>query len=216
MIIGVDYSITSPALTIFRNDKFYCYYRDPKQTDPVFSLRTGYGDIFFNCVADLRLPGYKRYNQLADWFESCMKEHFPLIQEPYKPLIVFEGVSYGSPGRIVQLAENAGVTKSWLTRHYFVDIVDAAPSTVKKFATGHGFATKTQMYEAFVADQGIGLSPIGTDPEKSPLCDIVDSYWLCKYAIHNKEALVQSLDPNVAKANKKKKRRRKKTKSLDS
>lgn len=214
MIIGVDYSITSPALCIYVKGKYYHYYRDPKRDTPteLFSLTN---NLFYYAEPDCRLPGFKRYNQLADWFESCMVKHFPLMEEPYKPLIAFEGVSYGSPGRIVQLAENAGVTKALLTRKYFVDIVDLAPSTVKKFATGYGFSTKTQMYEAFVAEHGIPLSGLGDNPEKSPLADVIDSYWLCKYAINNRESLLQSLDPDVAKASKKKKRKRKKVKPID-
>lgn len=219
MIIGADYSITSPSLCIYKDGNYDIYWRNPKETDPVSRSTTSYGNadgtwLRIHAVPDLRMPGFKRYNQLADWFEECMVKHFPLVSGNLKPLIAFEGVSYGSPGRVVQLAENAGVTKALLTRKYFVDIVDLAPSTVKKFATGYGFATKTQMHEAFAKEQ-LPILSFG-DPEKSPLSDIVDSYWLCRYAINNKDALIQSLDPDVAKANKKKKRKRKKAKPIDS
>ena len=64
----------------------------------------------------------------------------------------------------------------------------AAPTTVKKFATGKGNADKTMMHKSFMDDVGIDLKEEIT-PDKgtvdNPVSDIVDSYLICKY-LHDK------------------------------
>jgi hypothetical protein len=59
------------------------------------------------------------------------------------------------------------------------------PTVVKKFASGKGNADKDRMYEAFVKETGAELmKEISPDSKKvaSPVSDIVDSYFICKYA----------------------------------
>jgi Holliday junction resolvasome RuvABC endonuclease subunit len=61
------------------------------------------------------------------------------------------------------------------------------PSLVKKFATGRGNAKKEEMYNSFVNETGVNLHSLLTpdlNSIKSPISDIVDAYYICKY-LHN-------------------------------
>ena len=201
MICGIDLSISSPAITVF-DGQFTCYFRDKIATDQTSNA------IRFRGSEEDRLYHIRRYNQIADWIEECILKHFPANN---KLFVVFEGISYGSPGRIVQLAENAGVIKARLAHSYYVDIIDVAPTTVKKFATGAGFCEKIDMVRKFEEETGVDFSMLfpGKNIEKSPISDIVDSYWICRYAINNKEELVNSLDSNGCQTKPKKRKKRK-------
>ena len=58
------------------------------------------------------------------------------------------------------------------------------PTEVKKYATGKGNADKEKMYDAFVEENNMLLKSIITPDKKditSPVSDIVDSYYICKY-----------------------------------
>ena len=66
-----------------------------------------------------------------------------------------------------------------------IKFTEVEPTTLKKWATGSGAAKKEQMEEAFIDDTKIedfrkilGLSP----KSASPITDIIDAYFLCKYA----------------------------------
>ena len=65
-----------------------------------------------------------------------------------------EGYSFGSTGRVFNIAENTGILKYnlWAALIHF-DVL--APTTVKKFATGSGSASKVDMFNQFVEENGI-------------------------------------------------------------
>ena len=117
----------------------------------------------------------ERFDDISDFF---------LTKIPMKPLpdIAIEDYSFGSKGRVFNIAENTGLLKHKLWEvGYKFNVV--APTTVKKFATGKGNADKEKMYEAFVKETGIDISKI-MFPDRalgSPVSDIVDSYYIAKY-----------------------------------
>ena len=55
-----------------------------------------------------------------------------------------------------------------------------APAQVKKFATGKGNANKELMLEAFEKDTGANLKKFECN-FTSPVSDIADSYFICKF-----------------------------------
>jgi Holliday junction resolvasome RuvABC endonuclease subunit len=63
------------------------------------------------------------------------------------------------------------------------------PTVVKKFATGKGNATKEKMYDTFVKDTFVDLHSIISPTTKlgSPTTDIVDAWYIAKYAIEKME-----------------------------
>ena len=56
-----------------------------------------------------------------------------------------------------------------------------APSVIKKFATDKGNANKELMLGAFQEDTGVNLEVLLDSSVKSPITDIADAYFICKY-----------------------------------
>jgi hypothetical protein len=97
------------------------------------------------------------------------------------PHYFIEGYSFGSKGKRENIAENCGLLKHKLYEdgHRFTVV---PPTTVKKFAVGKGNSKKTPLYEQFYKETGVNLVELlNGSPEKSPISDIVDSYFICKY-----------------------------------
>lgn len=102
-------------------------------------------------------------------------------------IAMVEGYSFGSKGQTFQIAENCGYTKVELHKRGFA-VNTAAPTTIKKFATGNGRAEKPEMIRAFVNQTGLDIHNLLTPNKKlgtSPVSDIVDSYFLCQYQWNN-------------------------------
>src|ERR1039458_47355 len=93
-----------------------------------------------------------------------------------------EDYSFGSKGRVFNLAENMGLLKYKFWKYDMkFDLVP--PTVLKKFATGKGNAKKEDMYENFVKETGVDLQEKLFPGRKlgNPVTDIVDSYYLMKW-----------------------------------
>jgi Holliday junction resolvasome RuvABC endonuclease subunit len=99
-------------------------------------------------------------------------------------VIMIEDYSFGSKGRVFNLAENCGILKYMLYKNGY-RFFTVPPTVVKKFATGKGNATKEKMYETFVRDTFVDLHSIISPTTKlgSPTTDIVDAWYLARYMI---------------------------------
>ena len=91
----------------------------------------------------------------------------------------------GAKGKVFHIGENCGLLnhKLWKEKMSFKVI---APTALKKFASGKGNADKCMMHESFVKDTGINLMKEMDKESKdcgSPVSDIVDSYYLARYAL---------------------------------
>ena len=67
---------------------------------------------------------------------------------------------------------------------YDIPLETVPPAMIKKFASGRGNAKKEEMHTAFVNETGVNLHAVLTPDSnsiKSPVSDIVDSYYICKY-----------------------------------
>ena len=105
--------------------------------------------------------------------------------------ILIEDYSLGSKGKVFHIAENTEVLQYnlWRNAKKYKKI---PPTSLKKWVTGKGNATKELMYEQFLKEEKIDLSSmIFTSASRrstkidSPISDIVDSFYLCKYAFVN-------------------------------
>jgi hypothetical protein len=118
----------------------------------------------------------ERYDNIASYFLSRIPKNSKIIIEDY---------SFGSTGRVFNIAENCGHLKYRLWDSEFK--FDTVPPTViKKFATGKGNANKDKMYEAFIGSVGVDLiSVFSSNPNKvsSPVSDIVDAYYIALYGL---------------------------------
>lgn len=99
--------------------------------------------------------------------------------------VFLEGYAFASKGLVFQIAENTGVLKNKLDIQG-IEFQTVAPQAIKKFATGKGNSSKTVVYESFVKETSEDLLKNFqlSNPEASPINDIADSYFICKYGFN--------------------------------
>lgn len=178
MLIGVDYSITCPCLCLyderkefnFNNCFFYYLTNTKKFADKILPNITG--ESFQDYVADV-----DRFDSISQWaINLCVGASD----------VAVEGYSFGSKGKVFNLAENMGIFKHKLYKAG-VPLTVIEPSKAKKLATGKGNADKATMYKAFSEETNTQL--VFTFNQKSltnPVTDIVDSYFILKSLIASK------------------------------
>ena len=174
-ILGIDFSLTSPAYTVLTESSITCYcisnvkqpidcWVTPQFRVIIYPIEKQFSSIYERMVYLAELP--------CELANDCDK-------------VIMEDYSYGSKGLVFSIAEITGYVKYQLWRNnkppYLI-----APTAVKKWATGKGNANKELMINAFIQKTGINLIdylPLNTQkPFTSPISDIVDSYHLaCFY-----------------------------------
>jgi hypothetical protein len=192
MKIGIDYSLSSPGVCVNTSEGEFRY------EDCSFYFLTGtkkYDNTFKDNDVRYVGTGHKlytsepeRYNNIADWAIDIIKSHIKeyqikekLFYWPGNPTIQIEDYSYGSTGRVFHIAENLGLLKYKLKMECDWDYTLLPPSVIKKFATDKGNANKELMLEAFEKDTGVNLEVLFDTKSKSPITDVADAYFICKY-----------------------------------
>ena len=179
-IIGIDYSLTSPAVCV-NDGKLKFYYLTTKK----------------KCIGQQSkdIIGYehKEWTDPIQRFTYISDFVFDILFTTNNSKIFIEGYSFGSKGQgLFQIAENCGILKyRLLEKNYGYNTV--VPSVVKKGATGKGNADKDMMYEAFVKETNIDLKQIfDTEKVGNPISDIADSYFIQKVGYENIESKQKS------------------------
>jgi Holliday junction resolvasome RuvABC endonuclease subunit len=176
--IGIDLSITCPAITVHIGKKWnwknciFHYYTSHKKS--LFEHKMFQGAYYADWHLDM-----ERYGNISDYILSIVEKYSPQS-------INLEGYSFGSTGQVYNIGENGGILKWRLfSAGYSCNILP--PTVIKKFATGKGNANKALMYEHFVLDTNLNLCDILSckTSDKSPCSDVVDSYFICKYGLFN-------------------------------
>ena len=203
MIIGIDFSIKSPAITVKSNLGTIRYHSFPRRSvikeDFAITLQK-YG-VMLHVLEDEK-PLSKNAN-LTDRERSSMHDslmeidaivevlrQYPIDDETY---IAIEGFSFASTGnRLAQISGYQWALRTRLIRELGVKIENIwlfSPMTVKATA-GKGNYKKEEMIEEFIkaspADSKFARmlrdSPAEFQNKKGgwlkPLDDIVDSYWV--------------------------------------
>jgi Holliday junction resolvasome RuvABC endonuclease subunit len=176
---GIDYSLTSPAVCVynesagdfcFANCEFFVLNDKKVPTTPK--------NIGIYPHKDWKDPN-ERYHNIATFIMN--------IYENFQDTsVLIEDYSMGSKGKVFHIAENTEVLQYnlWQKKIPYKKI---PPTSLKKWATGKGNANKDAMYQKFLEVEGIDLiNLLGLKNCDSPISDIVDSYWLCKYSYMNK------------------------------
>ena len=179
-IIGIDYSLTSPAVCV-NDGKLKFYYLTTKKK----WIGKQRKDIIGYEHKEWTDP-IQRFTYISDFV-------FDILFTTNNPKIFIEGYSFGSKGQgLFQIAENCGILKyRLLEKNYGYNTV--VPSVVKKGATGKGNADKDMMYEAFVKETNIDLKQIfDTEKVGNPISDIADSYFIQKVGYENIESKQKS------------------------
>ena len=175
-IVGIDYSLTSPAICINIDNAdvlmFYYLTNKKKYIGKMSEDIIGYEHKEYDTPI-------RRFTYISDFI-------FDHISGLINPIIFIEGYSFGSKGQgIFQIAENCGILKYRL-QEVEIPYDTVVPSVVKKGATGKGNADKDMMYEAFVRDTNIDLKQIfDTEKVGNPISDIADSYFIQKVGYEN-------------------------------
>ncbi len=167
MIVGIDYSITSPSICLlgetFSDSKFYFLTEKKKLFGQFDNIR---GQIH----RDYKTTE-QRFANITDWVMECL---------PDGPCVVYlEDYSMGSKGQTFSIGENTGLLKHYLYCNQ-IEFHLFAPSAIKKSFTSKGNADKTLMYDAFVTKTKIDLYSqlhlVRGKKVESPISDIVDSW----------------------------------------
>lgn len=173
--LGVDLSLTSPAVCVFSGDTFdvqsckFFYLTDKKKfelhipTSPTVS-----GDMF-----PLYNSDQQRYDNIASWVLN-------LATVNNATHVFIEDYSFGSTGRVFNIAENCGLLKHklWSNKIPFTTI---PPTVIKKYATGKGNSNKEVLQDHFKQKTGLDIKALlgMTDKQWNPSSDIIDSFFIC-------------------------------------
>jgi hypothetical protein len=204
MKIGIDYSLSSPGVCVNTSDglanpnawRDRFSYQDCKfyfLTNTKKYVGTWREEVAFGPQSKVEYIGTphkpyssepERYNNIANWVINIIKAQYPPNHVSKKcPIIQIEDYSYGSTGRVFHIAENLGLLKYKLKIECGWDYTLLAPSVIKKFATDKGNANKELMLGAFQEDTGVNLGLLLDSSVKSPITDIADAYFICKYRV---------------------------------
>ena len=170
IISGIDYSMSCPSLCIFDTELDFTfqncdfYYLIDKKTK-IIEEGNIHGEYYSKDSENV-----KRFDHISNWAVTILKNQ--KVNHVY-----LEGYSMGSRGRVFHIAENTGVLKQKIYKEGITCEV-VPPSTWKKEVVGKGNADKQHVYESMNVD----LKPIFKSKSiTSPINDIADSYFICKY-----------------------------------
>ena len=194
MKIGIDYSLSSPGVCVnssedefqYEDCKFY-YLTNTKKYEGTFKEKIAFGTSAVEYIGTPHRPYNsepERYNNIANWVIDIIKSQPQLMIGKLwekQPIIQIEDYSFGSTGRVFHIAENLGLLKYKLKIECGWDYTLIAPSVIKKFASDKGNANKEMMLHAFREDTGVNLEELFESSVKSPISDVVDAYFICKY-----------------------------------
>jgi hypothetical protein len=173
--LGADLSINGPGVTIIDGDKLICgSVRKLNQKVP----REAKSDNISIKLIDYPpwLDQNERFHKVVNCLLAAVDFHNQYADKDVK--VLYESVSFGSKGRIVDLAMFNQCFISTLHIKYNITSFDKiAPPSVKKQFAGNGRAEKNDMHFAVLNKYGLDISAMlgGVSPDKSPVSDIVDS-----------------------------------------
>lgn len=175
MLVGIDWSITSPAWT-FKLDDYIEFHHFGNKTvkDERFKYHS-YPSFASNT---------ERYVRLSEIFVNSLKEtynrwyQFSSIR--IEPLIFIEGYSYAAHGLVFNIAESTGILKAAIYR-YFDKEPKTVPSSQWKKAHGlKGNAVKKDVIDYFNNKFHMSLYNLfgvkETNKKYDTINDIADSY----------------------------------------
>ena len=163
-IAGIDYSLTSPAICVWKS-----------VDDRLFDFDSC--DLYYLENS----PRWKSTTATSHGLLNLHPEEYPEWNtEEERHAFATVGKSH-----VRSVAENTGLLKHkmYKVKQKFSLI---PPTVIKKYATGKGNANKEVMYDTFTAelvtpsDLKLRLTP-KSKKLSNPVTDIVDAYWICKY-----------------------------------
>lgn len=172
--------MTSPSICVFDGKRFslgnctFHYLTDRNYLQDKFKHKT---TVHLNGhpVPHKYINNTDRFNQISDWAINIVEEANP-------DFVALEGYSMGSTiGRAFDIAENTMLLKYKMFLKGWKEPLIYAPTSVKKFATGKGNASKQSLLDTFKTENNVNLNDIlGMKSQKpvNPVSDIIDSYYI--------------------------------------
>ena len=147
-IAGIDYSLTSPAITVYHGNRWnynnvmhYCIANNDNQRRR------------WSSIENVNVSLYPKYSDEMGRYEALAEWAVDVIVTPWKrpDFVILEDYAYAATGKVFHIAENVAILKyklkKWGIKYHLV-----APSVIKKFATEKGNANKEFMYQNFCED----------------------------------------------------------------
>lgn len=167
-IMGIDQSINSTGICIDDDSRLQYHLIVPKLTKKQKQLN----DLKTNVL----LHVYNKTTLDLNLKEICsIIESIILNTRP--DLISMENISFGSNGRVIDLAKLVGYILATCDK-YNIPHIETPPTTIKKFAVGNGQAKKDIMVDAW-ATLDSKTASITKDIKND---DLADAYWMSQYA----------------------------------
>tara|TARA_Y100000590_G_scaffold36009_1_gene39107 strand:- start:132 stop:716 length:585 start_codon:yes stop_codon:yes gene_type:complete len=183
-IAGIDYSLTSPAICVYKDendghfdfDKCVVHYLSNNERQQQLASRSG--------LDNLKVEPYPEWKSEEERHEKLATWAYNLVQGCEE--VFLEGYAFATSVQagVRSIAENTGLLKHKMWKNK-ITFKTYPPTVIKKFATGKGNANKELMYEAFKYelltpnDLKEQLTPKATKIT-NPISDIVDSYFIAK------------------------------------
>lgn len=159
LILGIDPSLNGTGIVIMKNYKVIDFYFF-SQVIKTVNNSNGHGILN-------KETGMARLNAIYEFFSDLLKKY----DFDYAGI---EDYSYGSKSNSTFQIGGIGELLRLLLFRNFIPFRDLEPSKVKKFATGHGNAEKSEMVLQAYKD-GFDVSKYGKNGE-----DLADAYWIAK------------------------------------
>ncbi len=186
-IAGIDYSTTSPAICIKVQDNWDIHFLTSKKTVVDEYWHSPF--LFFgHTLPKIDVP-IARYRYISSWAVDVIESYDVCA-------VLLEDYAYAATGRVFNIGENTGILKYRLM-HKEIPFYEIPPTVIKKFATGKGNAKKDMMLSNFITSTGVDIREVMDYAGDNPISDIVDSFYVCEYAINNADEIdcpiIQSL-----------------------
>jgi len=181
-IAGIDYSLTSPAICVWRaeNDRLF----DFDSCDVYYLENASRRKSPSHGILNIHTEPYPEWETEEERHDKLSKWAMNIIPGCE---VFIEGYAFATSGKshVRSIAENSGLLKHKMhkVKQSFTSV---PPSVIKKFATGKGNANKELMYDAFTAEL---LTPpdlkdrLTPKAKKliNPVSDLVDAYFITKW-----------------------------------
>lgn len=160
MILGIDFSLTSCGYIVAEGNEVIAH--------GTINTRKQYSCLYLDTV----IRAQTLAAQLCDVYKSY----------DYQPTIHIESLSMGSSGSATRTLPLAlGIVLQGLYLSPNNPFVFVPPTTLKKFATGKGNATKDMMVDAVLEHNAEFYDYLMTIPKSKGRYDLTDAYWLTQY-----------------------------------
>ena len=175
-IVGIDYSLNSPAICIADDDFDFNKCSFHFLTSKKKHIGKFGKNIFGYEIKEYNTP-IERFTNISTWTLDTIHKY-----KSDTAKVFIEGYSFGSKGQAVfQIAENCGILKYRLQMSPSMLYDTIVPSVVKKHASGKGNADKQLMYDSFTKHTGVDLMKMfDMGKLNNPVTDIIDSYYIAK------------------------------------